>query len=339
MPDQIKIALCGAAGEIAEQHIRAISESSHFKLVAVCDKTIEKDPDAVFRRYPQFNLADVGMFSNFDDMLGLSKLDAVSIATPNFLHAPQSISGLHAGKEVLVEKPMATSFDEATAMINAAQMKERLLQVALHFQFSPEVEHFVHHRESFGVIHHFDFSCGGCFPKGRGWFLDRNQSGGGPLMDMGANALSALRCIIQADNFSIHSTHFRFQDPQSGQNIDVRDGVASGDRALESNAVERYAAVELSLGGIAGKATFDWERQVPYHAKTLLQTSKGLVTLDHAQHTLQVDDKDPVDFSDQRYPRIYQEFARGIETRESNARGAALDVGTIVEAYNYGKAV
>src|SRR5215831_1978279 len=66
----------------------------------------------------------------WEDLLADRSIDAVVIATPNALHAPQAIACLQAGKHVLVEKPMATSVAQAEGMIAAAGQSGPFLMVA-----------------------------------------------------------------------------------------------------------------------------------------------------------------------------------------------------------------
>ena len=63
------------------------------------------------------------------------ELDAVIIATPDRLHAEQAIAAARAGKHVLVEKPMATSVDEADAMVAACRAAGVQLGVAYHMRW------------------------------------------------------------------------------------------------------------------------------------------------------------------------------------------------------------
>jgi predicted dehydrogenase len=55
--------------------------------------------------------------------LASSDVDAVTIATPDHLHAEPTLAMLRAGKHVLVEKPLATSVSEALAMTEAAEAR------------------------------------------------------------------------------------------------------------------------------------------------------------------------------------------------------------------------
>ena len=66
-------------------------------------------------------------------------IDAVYLASPNAAHAEQAIAMLEAGKAVLVEKPLATSAAEASAMIEVATRTGRLLMEAYVAPFEPNV--------------------------------------------------------------------------------------------------------------------------------------------------------------------------------------------------------
>ena len=59
--------------------------------------------------------------TDIDDVLGSPDVDAVVISTPHHLHVPLGIQAARAGKHVIVEKPMATTLEDADALIQACQ--------------------------------------------------------------------------------------------------------------------------------------------------------------------------------------------------------------------------
>ena len=71
------------------------------------------------------------------DQLASSDVDAVTIATPDHLHAEPTLAMLRAGKHVLVEKPLATSVSEALAMTEAAEASGLKLMVDFHARWHP----------------------------------------------------------------------------------------------------------------------------------------------------------------------------------------------------------
>ena len=82
----------------------------------------------------------VRSWARLDEALSDSAVDAVYIATPVFLHAPQTIQALRAGKHVLCEKPMAMNEAEARSMVHAAESGGRTLGVAYYRRTYPKVQ-------------------------------------------------------------------------------------------------------------------------------------------------------------------------------------------------------
>ena len=76
-------------------------------------------------------------YSDLDALLGDSRVDAVFVTSPNFLHAQQTIKAAAAGKHVLTEKPMATTVSDAAAMIDACRDHGVTLSVGVRAAFPP----------------------------------------------------------------------------------------------------------------------------------------------------------------------------------------------------------
>src|SRR5262245_57481272 len=84
--------------------------------------------------------ADAYSVPGFPDLaaaLSACPADAVYVASPVFLHAPQTIAALEAGKDVLCEKPMALNYVEAASMQQAAERSGRTLGVAYYRRLYP----------------------------------------------------------------------------------------------------------------------------------------------------------------------------------------------------------
>ena len=118
----IASAFVAAAGTVPGVTVRAVASRS-------------ADSAAAFADQHDIPIRHVGLSAMGDD----PDVDAVYIASPNSLHAEQAIAMLRAGKAVLVEKPLATTPDEAEAMIEAAQQAGRLLMEAYVAPFEPNV--------------------------------------------------------------------------------------------------------------------------------------------------------------------------------------------------------
>ena len=76
-------------------------------------------------------------YSDLDAVLADSRVDAVFIASPNHLHAPQSIKAAAAGKHVLAEKPMANTVSDAAAMVSACRDHGVRLGMGFELRFHP----------------------------------------------------------------------------------------------------------------------------------------------------------------------------------------------------------
>ncbi len=129
----LKVGVIGV-GTISPVHLNAYQKHPAVEIIAVADVS-----DA--------NLASVGeqygvpvenRFKNYKKMLKLKNLQAVSICTPNWLHAPVAVDALNAGKHVLTEKPMAMNVAQAQKMVDAAKKHRRLIQVGHNHRFDKE---------------------------------------------------------------------------------------------------------------------------------------------------------------------------------------------------------
>ena len=106
-------AIAGADGA----ELRAVLSSSQAKADAYCEK------HEVAKGY-----------CSLDAFLDDPSVDAVWIASPNYLHAAQAVAALKAGKHVLCEKPLALTPAECESMIEAAQAADRLLGLGYHLR-------------------------------------------------------------------------------------------------------------------------------------------------------------------------------------------------------------
>jgi predicted dehydrogenase len=119
---------CGIFGSI---HARTYAEYEKAELVAVCDIDEAKARETA----EKFGVSTYT--SDFKDIAESTDIEAVSVATPDFAHLEPVLAMLEAGKNVLVEKPLATSPGEARTMINMANEKDLRLMTDFHNRFSP----------------------------------------------------------------------------------------------------------------------------------------------------------------------------------------------------------
>lgn len=123
--NRIRMAVVGA-GAFGKNHLRVLSQSSRVDLVGAVDI----DPA---RR------AEVPCEA-FDDARSLiGKIDAAVVAVPTSLHAQVACPLLEAGIDLLVEKPIAATLDDAASIRDTAARHGRILQVGHLERFNPAV--------------------------------------------------------------------------------------------------------------------------------------------------------------------------------------------------------
>jgi predicted dehydrogenase len=126
----IRVAVVGA-GEFGRNHVRVWRGTEGAELVGVVDTNADRAAK-VAEEFGTRVLPDASV-------LAAEKVDAVSLAVPTSQHAHAGCKLLAAGHDVLVEKPMAASLDEADQLIAAAQRAGRILQIGHVERFNPAV--------------------------------------------------------------------------------------------------------------------------------------------------------------------------------------------------------
>jgi predicted dehydrogenase len=118
------------AGWAGQQHARAMAAlPGRVELLTVADI------DEARARKLAADFKAPSWTTGYQDLLANEQIDAVSNCLPHHLHAPVTIEAANAGKHILVEKPLATTLDEADAMIAAADSAGVTLMVAENVRF------------------------------------------------------------------------------------------------------------------------------------------------------------------------------------------------------------
>jgi predicted dehydrogenase len=125
----VKVAVIGV-GHLGRQHARLYAELPGVELAGVVDILKPRAEEIA-------GLCKTTAFTDYHDIFG--KVDAVSLAVPTIHHAQIGIDLLEHGIDVLVEKPIATTLEEAQALIDAARRHGRVLQVGHVERFNPVV--------------------------------------------------------------------------------------------------------------------------------------------------------------------------------------------------------
>lgn len=137
---------------ITEKILKAARLESRFELVAVYSRTQER-ANLFAQKY------DIPYtFTSLEEMAENQLIDAVYIASPNSLHAQQSILFMNHGKHVLCEKPFASNAHEVKDMISAAKRNNVTLMEAMKPTLTPNFLAIRNYVKELGVIRRY-FSC------------------------------------------------------------------------------------------------------------------------------------------------------------------------------------
>jgi predicted dehydrogenase len=187
----VRVALFGS-GWIMPFHAQGVLDHPAARLVAVANWR-EESARALADR---FEISRVT--TEWEDLAQDPGIDAVVIGTPNALHAPQAVACLRAGKHVLVEKPMATTVEEADQMVTAARASGRSLMVAHCWRFRDEVgalRRRIVDGEFGDIVKTRGYGLHERWGPA-GWFTDPDLAGGGALLDMGVHAVDTTRYLL-----------------------------------------------------------------------------------------------------------------------------------------------
>jgi predicted dehydrogenase len=130
MPTPLRFALVGSSGFAAAMVAPALGRSVDAEFAGVLGSSPERAAGLAAEH-------GVHAYTDLEELLADAAVDAVWVAAHDALHAPVGAACLEAGKHVLVEKPMATSADEARALQAAAQRAGRVLRVGCHQRYRP----------------------------------------------------------------------------------------------------------------------------------------------------------------------------------------------------------
>lgn len=177
-------------GMISFAHMHAYSYSHAIKRNPSAVLAGITDDDAERGRRLAAEL-DTVWYERLEDLL--EAVDAVVICSENAKHASHAIAAADAGKHILCEKPIATTVEDAQAMIEAAERNGVQLMIAFPCRFSSVAMH-VKERIATGELGKLVAINGtnrGSMPWG--WFVERDMAGGGAVMDHTVHVLDVMR--------------------------------------------------------------------------------------------------------------------------------------------------
>jgi predicted dehydrogenase len=138
-------------------------------------------------------------YGSVEDLLADPEIDAVWIASPNYLHQSHIASALSHGKHVLAEKPLATTGAAAESLASLAESADRRLGVGYQARFHPGLRDLREQVQAGGLgkVAFIRASWQTQYPAlPREWRLTPETSGGWALMDIGTHSLDAALWLV-----------------------------------------------------------------------------------------------------------------------------------------------
>ena len=176
----------GTIGKLhAESAVRAGVEVAGF-----CD-TVPQRLEEMAAKYP-----DALSTPSFEELLEAKDIDAVVVAVPNSLHKGCAIAAMKAGKDVLLEKPMAMNTAECDEIIKTMKKTGRIVQLGFVCRCAPTTRALMKFIASgrLGRIYH----ARAAWVRRRGipglgrWFTTKSEAGGGVLIDLGVHMIDLI---------------------------------------------------------------------------------------------------------------------------------------------------
>lgn len=231
--EPIRLGIIGAGAVSQIVHLPILVEREDVDVVALADADVHK-AETLSRRFSVPMVMDAG------ELLGMEDLDAVVLCTPNHLHEEMAIDAIESGRHVLVERPLAATSEGAARVIEVAEKSSKVLMVGMPHRFRPEVialRSFVEGGE-LGELYAVRGSwLTRSFPSTRTtWRGDREEAGGGALVDLGIPALDLcfwitgfpqierVRCVVAAEEGMVEHSATLLAETTEGVAISLEVG-------------------------------------------------------------------------------------------------------------------
>jgi len=236
--EKIKVAVIGLGGIAQLVHLPNLVKTNN---VVVSD-VAEINKNRLNTIADKFDIAN--RYTSYQDLLDNSEADAVIIATPTSTHKEITIAALQAKKDVLVEKPLARTFDEAKRIVEAARKNKRKIMVGMNLRYRPDAMILRSLIKSGEIGNPLYVKCGWFrtqSSKGK-WFTRREESGGGVIIDLGILLLDLSLWLLDYPPVSTVSSQRYFHNTKN-----VEDTAISLIRCKDSSIITMETSWSLPV--------------------------------------------------------------------------------------------
>jgi predicted dehydrogenase len=210
MPDKVKVLVVGL-GHMGASHASAYHRNPGFEIVGLMSRSIKSTPISS-------ELAGYPLFEDYDAALAATKPDAVSINSWPNTHAEFSIKAIEVGAHVFLEKPLATTIEDAEAVVKLAREKNRKLVLGYILRVHPSWIKFIELGRTLGkpLVMRLNLNQQS---NGLAWTWHKNLIDSlTPLVDCGVHYVDVMCQLTGAKPVRVHGIGAKLWDDAAKQN-------------------------------------------------------------------------------------------------------------------------
>ena len=263
--DKLKIGIIGT-GWIAESHIESYKRMKDVKIVAMADLI----PGKAEKFAARYGIEGCRFYPDHKSLLDNEELDAVSICTYNTQHAPCAIYALEKGVNVLLEKPMCVTTEEAVEIMRAEKKSGKVLSIGFQPRFDENMQMIKKIVDSGVLGKIYYIQTGGGRRRGipNSTFIEKSTGGIGAMGDIGCYSLD---CVLNAIGYPKPLTVTGYTSNYFGTSTEYQ----SEADAKRFN-VDDFAAAFVRLeGGIILDFRIAWAMHLDTPGDSIIMGTKG----------------------------------------------------------------
>jgi predicted dehydrogenase len=229
---KIKYGIIGT-GWIAESHVESLKQMPDVEIVAAADLI----PGKAEKFVKKYGIPNARCYPDHTAMLEAEELDAVSVCTYNTTHAVCAIDSLNKGVNVILEKPMCVTVEEAAAIIRAEKRSGKLLSIGFQPRMDENMQMVKKIVQSGELGKIYYIQTGGGRRRGipNSTFIEQKTAGIGALGDIGCYSLDmVLNAIdypkpitVSGYKSNFFGTNPKYNNPKDAARFDVDDFAAA----------------------------------------------------------------------------------------------------------------
>ena len=222
-------------GLVSFAHVHSAGYAASLRIIYENDKDCAKltaisDPEPA-RGEPKAQEHGAKFFQDYREMINSGEVDAVIISSENARHVDEVFAAAQAKVHVICEKPIATTQEQIERMRQSVESSQIVFQTAFVCRYIPSV---IEAKEiidggTYGAIRAISATNHGKYPGG--WFADKEQAGGGAIIDHTVHAADVIRMLTRDEFKSITAFKGRNLRPE----IAVEDNAIIYARMYKTN--------------------------------------------------------------------------------------------------------